>query len=676
MKKKIPTSSYRLQLSKNFCFAKAISTLPYLKMLGVEMVYTSPYFEIVSNSFNPYMIITPLKISKDLGGEKAFILFCEECKKLSLLHMMDIVPNHMAVSLENPWWEDVVKNKEKSPYAHFFDIDWDGGNGELILPGTVDIHSKINYRRFFDICEMVGINIDDEEFYTLYFSKIRQYVANGWIEGFRVDHIDGLKYPKQFLEKIHIDFPHLYISLEKILDEGELIRKDWKADGSVGYDVLFLIDQVLLDHEGEEIFSKLFEKYGEEEVNLEEIKISYLNHYLISEVERFSRWFGVEKSELLKFLAHFPIYRTYIDENKIDPLDKEAIEYAASFTNGNFFLEDIFKKEHRETLIRLQQILPAVYAKGFEDTYNYRYTRFCSLNEVGGNPKQFSISNERFHQRIEAIYTHFPHTMHTLSTHDTKRSLDARMRIHVLAEIPEEYQKNLTTWLSIVPPFESSRMMCFFFQNLIAISSNNIEDRMVKYMIKSAREGKYYSDHLDPDEEFEKTMKEWIYQVLYDKKFMETFLPFKEKVSKAAEMKSISALVIQMGLFGVMDLYQGEELVNANLVDPDNRRDVDFDKRMRAISDGSSMKMNILKKGLHFRLTHRDLILNGTYSPVETNKNQLGYRRCYKDQELIVIINKYHLGKKSNEKITVEGGKSVFEQNLPFGIFLLDKHKK
>ena len=620
------------------------------------MVYTSPYFEVVTNSHNPYMIISPLRIAKELGGEEGFALFCKECERLSLLHMMDIVPNHMAANIENPWWKDVVEKKEQSSFAPFFDIDWEGGKGELILPGEIDIHAKINYRRFFDICEMVGINMEDDDLYTMYFSKIKEYVENGWIQGFRVDHIDGLKYPKEFLEKIHQDFPDLYIALEKILQEGELIPKDWKCDGSVGYDILFLIDQVLLDKNGEEVFTKLFEKYGEEDVDLSEIKISYLNHYLISEVNRFSNWFGVEKKNLLQFLAHFPIYRTYIDEDAKNPMDVEAIQYAASFTEGNFFKEEIFKKEHRETLLKLQQILPAVFAKGFEDTYNYRYVRLTSLNEVGGEPSIFSISNKRFHERIIDVYKNYPNTMHTLSTHDTKRSLDARMRIHSLAEIPEEFTDNLEKWMGMVPSFESSRMMCFFFQSLIAISSENVQKRITDYMVKAVREGKYYSDHLDPDLEFEEKMKEWISQVLGEENFMQTFLPFKEKIAGAAEMKSICALVLQLGLFGVMDIYQGEELVNANLVDPDNRRDVDFNKRKQAMADGSSLKLNILKQGLHFRKTYQDLVLKGTYAPLDTNANQIGYLRSYNGKELTVIVNKFHLGKKCQRENTYKRG--------------------
>lgn len=668
MKKKIPTSSYRLQLSRNFDFQKAIKVLGFLKELGIEMVYTSPYFEVVTNSHNPYMIVTPLKIAKELGGEEGFALFCKECQRLSLLHMMDIVPNHMAANKENPWWKDVIEKKEQSAFASYFDIDWEGGKGELILPGEIDIHAKINYRRFFDICELVGINIEDEDLYMMYFSKIKEYVENGWVQGFRIDHIDGLKFPKEFLEKIDQDFPNLYIALEKILQEGELISKDWKCDGSVGYDILFLIDQVLLDKGGEEVFTKLFAKYGEEDVDLSEIKISYLNHYLISEVNRFSNWFGVDKKNLLQFLAHFPVYRTYIDEDANNPIDIKAIQYAASFTEGNFFKEEILKKEHRETLLKLQQILPAVFAKGFEDTYNYRYVRLTSLNEVGGEPSIFSISNKRFHERISDIYNNFPNTMHTLSTHDTKRSLDARMRIHTLAEISEEFAENLEKWMGMVPSFESSRMIYFFFQSLIAISKENLQERITDYMIKSVREGKYYSDHLNPDLEFEEKMKLWISQVLADGKFMETFLPFKEKIVKAAEMKSICAIVLQLGLFGVMDIYQGEELVNANLVDPDNRRDIDFDKRIKVMSDGSSLKMNVLKQGLNFRIEFRELIANGSYIPLDTEENQIGFIRKYNDKELLVLVNKFPIKDPILQSSYITNRSSIFNEKLPFHI--------
>ncbi|MCH9617398.1 MAG: putative maltooligosyl trehalose synthase [Chlamydiia bacterium] len=660
MKKEIPVSSYRIQLSQSFCFEKARCILPYLNELGIEMVYTSPYFERVKNSSNPYLITSPLSIAKELGGEKAFFAFCKECKRLSIQHMMDIVPNHMAAHPENPWWKDVIQNKSTSKYAPFFDIDWEGGDGKLILPGAIDIHEKINYRRFFDICEMVGINIENDDLYNLYFSKIKEYVEKGLVQGFRVDHIDGLKYPKKFLDKIDNDFPHLYVALEKIVQDGELIRDHFKCDGSVGYDILFLIDQVLLDKRGEELFTKLYLQNREEEASLVEMKISYLNHYLISEVNRFTKAFGVEKENLLTFLANFPIYRTYIDQGDIDPLDREAIEYAAKFTKGSFFKEEIYQKEHRESLIKLQQILPAIFAKGFEDTFNYRHVTLSSLNEVGGDPLQFSISNEKFHQRIETIFDHFPNTMHTLSTHDTKRSLDARMRLHVLAEIKEEFLKTFNSWKSIVVPFESSFLMFFFFQSLLAVSEKNNISRLSDYMIKVVREGKYYSDHLSKNAPFEKRLKEWVFFALTDKKAMEVILPFKEKVIKAAEMKSLCALVLQMGLAGVMDIYQGEELLNANLVDPDNRRAVDFERRKKVLKDRSSLKMNILKRGLHFRKEYRELLQKGSYEKMVTPNHQIGYKRCYKGKVVTVMINKYGNTPFPPNK------KSIFPEDLPF----------
>lgn len=643
MKKKIPTSSYRLQLSKDFDFAKAADLLPYLKELGVEMVYTSPYFEVVKGLNNPYMIISFHQISSELGGEKAFETFCKKCKEHKILHMMDIVPNHMAANTENLWWNDVVEKNESSEYAPFFDIDWAWGKGKVIRPGMCfNIHEEINYRRFFDICEMVGINIENEALYKLFFLKISSYVKKGWIHGFRIDHIDGLKDPKTFLEKVRDDFPDLYITLEKIVQQGESIRPSLLCDGSVGYDILFLIDQILLDPSGEKKIMKLWEKNKEEDVDLAKIKIDYLNHYLISEVNRFASYFKVPKSELLLFLANFPLYRTYIDHGKIDIKDEEAILYAASFTKTEFFSKDIFEKEHREALIKLQQILPAVFAKGFEDTYHYRYTPLVSLNEVGGDPHCYSLTNKEFFDHLNDLYINFPYTMHTLSTHDTKRSLDARMRVHVLSELPDEYKAAFKAFKKKAPSFESSRVVYFFFQNLIAISNEDLKERMTSYMIKAMREGKYYSDHLSPNAEFEDRLKAWIEEVLENSELLDELKPFKEKVTKIAEKKALSAIALQIGLFGVMDLYQGEELTNANLVDPDNRRPVNFDLRKSLIGDNSSPKMALIKKGLHLRSSHRDLILHGSFALLDTKPNQVGYKRALGDKQLTITVHKTH----------------------------------
>lgn len=672
MKKKIPVTSYRIQLNRNFCFDKAIEILPYLRRLGIEMVYTCPYFERVSGSENPYLLTSPLKIAKELGGEEKFEEFCKQCRRFSILHMMDIVPNHMAADPQNPWWRDVIEKKQESEFASFFDIDWEGGNGELIGPGCIDIHQKINYRRFFDICEMVGLNMEDRTLYELYFSKIHDYVDKGYIQGFRVDHIDGLKDPKEFLFNIHIDFPKLYIALEKIVQDGEHIRSDMLCDGTVGYEMLFLIDQVLLDGSGKETFTKLFNKYKDEEPDLSQIKISYLNTYLASEVSRFTRLFNVDREELLLFLSNFPVYRTFVDRQRVTKEDKKAIDYAASFTKGDFFKQEIYKQEHREALMMLQQILPAVFAKGFEDTFNYRYVTLASLNEVGGDPLQFSISNEKFHKRMIDIYRHLPNTMHTLSTHDTKRSLDARMRLHILAEISVEFNEHLTSWIGMVPPFESSFVMFFFFQNLIAISSENIISRMSDYMIKAMREGKFYTDHLKPNIEFEARLKEWVFFVLCDKAFLKVFNPFKEKVAEAALLKSMSAIVLQSGLFGVMDIYQGEEMENANLVDPDNRRDIDFTARKKALTDHSCLKMDVLKTCLHLRKKHKALVQKGSYVPIATKDHQIGYKRVYENRELVVIVNKHHFGKKGKRLITYKDMKSMFPSDLPFFVSIVE----
>ena len=667
MKKKIPSSSYRLQLSKDFDFLQAKNILPYLKELGISMVYTSPFFSVVKGLNNPYMITSPHAIAKELGGEGGFVAFCSECKRLGLMHMMDIVPNHMAASKENAFFWDVVEKKRESKYADYFDIDWEFGKGDVVSTSENNIHAEINYRRFFDICEMICLNMEHDEVYQWYFSTIRTFVEKGMVQGFRVDHIDGLKYPRQFLEKLTDDFPGLYVVLEKIVQKDEMIRENFICDGSVGYEMLFLIDQLFVNKDAKKDFDHIYQKYREEDPDLAKIRIDYLNRYLISEVTRFSSYFGVEKEQLLQFLAHFPVYRTYVENDAVDPLDKEAIEYAASFTTGTFFKEDIIKK-HREDLIKLQQILPAVFAKSYEDTYLYRNVMLCSLNEVGGDLGTFSISNEYFIQSMKRIYKRFPNTMHTLSTHDTKRSLDARNRINVLSEM--DFSSYVEKWMNLVPSFESTRIMYLFFQTLIAISDHDEKKRVIAYMIKACREGKYYSDHLAPNLDFEKSLTTWIKQVLVCKEFMDAFIPVKEKVVLAAKKKSLCALVLQMGLFGVMDVYQGEELDNANLVDPDNRREVDFPLREKRLKDRSCLKMNVLHTGLLMRKENMDILQKGTFEQVKTRSDQIGYRRRLGNKEIVVIVNKSHYGKNYGKEVAYKQIPSIFGNNQPFGIFI------
>jgi (1->4)-alpha-D-glucan 1-alpha-D-glucosylmutase len=646
MLKQYPASSYRLQLSDSFTLHDATALIPYLKSLGIEMVYTSPCFEIVKGSCNPYMVLSPHKIAMHLGGEKAFVEFCMTCQKHGMMHMMDIVPNHMAASKENPWWKDVLEKGQDSKFAHFFDIDWE--RCEHIVPLDVEgnIHEKINYRRFFDICDMVGLNIHHDDVYEEYFKKVAEFVEKVYVQGFRVDHIYGLKRPKAFLDRLHKDFPTTLVYLEKILQDGELLRPDWKADGSVGYDCLFLFDQVLLARRGEKAFTSLYLQYAEENpVDLPKIKVSYLNKYLISEVNRFAKWFNIEKKELTSFLSYFPNYRSYVTEEEVDELDKEAIQQAAKQAGSSFFLEKVFEKLYRNSFMKLQQILPAVFAKGFEDTFNYRYLRFTSLNEVGGKPLLFGLSNEEFHKKVKNLAEKWPYTMHTLSTHDTKRSLDARMRLHTLAEIPQRSVHSIKKWMSVLPAFSSDTTRYFFLQSLLAMSEEDRTERITAYMIKSLREGKYHSDHLTPNLAFEKELTSWIRSALACEEFLVDFTAFKKEIEEAARVKSSAALVLQVGMPGVMDIYQGEELDSANLVDPDNRRPVDFALRQSLLhTPQEPLKMLVLRKGLHFRRMYRDLVLQGEYEPLPSEEGRIAFTRRYKKHAMTVQVNKYHIG--------------------------------
>ncbi len=673
----LPASSYRLQLSQSFTLKDAEKALPYLQRLGIEMVYTSPCFEIVVGSQNPYMITNPAKIAKSLGGEEAFTSFCVKCQELGLQHMMDIVPNHMAAHPENPWWQDVLEHGQSSPYASYFDIDWeDASKHGVTRLDAKNIHGTINYRRFFDICDMVGLNIEHDNVFQAYFQAIAGYVKNGWVQGFRIDHIDGLKKPRHFLDKVKASFPHVFLYLEKILQDGELLREGWPVEGCVGYEVLYLIDQVLLDVEGEKPLTDLYQQVQEERfVDLPKIKTNYLQKYLSSEVDRFSRWFGCSKDELLVFLSHFPIYRTYIEEEgELAEEDCQAIQQASKHCTGSFFPDEVVKPTHRKALMKLQQILPAVFAKGFEDTYNYRYLRLTSLNEVGGKPQNFSITNDYFHQRVQQLFQSWPYTMHVLSTHDTKRSLDARMRLHCLAEDPDCFRENLSHWYQLLDPFESPRMMYFFLQSLLAISGERQEERVLSYMVKAAREGKYYSDHLTPDTAFERRLCTWVQKALRHKEFMKHFTLFKEQLAEAAERKSLSALVLQFGLPGVMDLYQGEELTAANLVDPDNRRSVDFDLCCELLQTAPPKKMEVIYAGLHARSQYRKLFQEGEYKPLQTGADQVGFRRELNKQAAVVLVNKFHFKKNKRPFLEVPShAKSLLPEPKGDFIFYLEE---
>lgn len=739
MGRSIPSSTYRLQLSRGFTFREAVAVLPYLKALGIEMVYLSPFFKIEEGSLNPYKISSPDLINEDLGGEDGFNRFTAALKKHKMVHMIDLVPNHMGASVENRWWYDVLEKGQESEFADFFDIDWIRGGGKVVLPVLSDTsvmtiekkqlkldgryyplregsegytidkaienqhyklvhwretHKLINYRRFFDISDLVALKIGKKKWYKRYHETVFRWIEEKKVQGLRVDHPDGIWDVEKYLKRLTKDCKKLEIEVEKILQSDEMLRKSWPVHGTVGYDALNTLNAVFICCDKEKEFDSLYKTFtGEKEDPkklLSTIKRQYIQKYLMSETFAIANWltdvagglgldyrFEEIKGGLTEFLSHFPIYRSYVreKEKKFDPLDVKAFEKAvtdAKFPRRmkRFFLTEIWKKPYRQVLLRIQQLMPAVFAKGFEDTFLYRYNRMIALNEVGSSPTKFGITAQEFHKINQRRHELFPESMITTSTHDTKRSLDVRMRIAALSEIPEEFSKKLDRWRALNGPFIDKNMEYFFYQTLVGFwtdqRSSEIE-RLKSYILKAAKEAKNHTDWVDVNEGYEKALMKFIDKVLENRFFWDDFRPFQKRIVELGQLNSLSAIVLKMGMPGIVDFYQGEELFRYDLVDPDNRREVDFQRRqelLKAVLKGQDpqsmnpdeLRIYLIASGLQARCLHKELFIYGSYKPIRSkDKDIIAFRRLYKGEEVVIKVRRFYAST-SKDPVTVEKG--------------------
>lgn len=736
------SSSYRLQLTSKFTFKQALEILPYLKELGIEMIYMSPYFAIEEGSRNPYKIISTERIHGEFGDEEDFYQFCRTCAEMGIRHMIDFVPNHMGMTPKNPWIYDILKNGKKSKYAGYFDIDWEWGRGKLRVPclGSTssvtlvgeeinvdgvcypvcepekknpskkltlqkyydliagrDAAHLVNYRRFFDIAELIGVREENPDLYRDLHSTLFRWIKEGFIQGIRIDHPDGIYSPKDYLTKLREDTGEkIYLVVEKILQSDEPIRSNWPVDGSVGYEILNTLNAVFFDPAAEGQIDALYREFTKEseapEDLLTALRENYMKKYLFSEINMLSEKLAkvaasraVKISEhrmqkgLIAFCARFPIYRSYIgpEEGDIEERDlevwKQTVERMPPEDEEvrDFFRREIFHLDYREIVLAMQTRMPAFFAKGFEDTFLYRYLRMSGLNEVGSNPIEFGISPEVFHRRNLARFKRCPATMVTTSTHDTKRSLDARMRLSVLSEMPKRFRELLYALHAHAPEFPWPTAEYLFYQSLIAIwpdmhptpeARSVLELRLSDYMIKAMREGKKKSDWLAPNEKFEKALLKAIHVLTIQKEedpFWQNFYPIQKEIVKGGRIKSLSTLVLKLGLFGVCDFYQGEELWQEQLVDPDNRGEVNFVKRGKMLeelrgkeessywferAETGHIKMHLMKTLLAFRRQERELFVYGEYIPIfREDGKSIAFRRKYKNREVHVEVPRFSL---------------------------------
>jgi (1->4)-alpha-D-glucan 1-alpha-D-glucosylmutase len=596
-------------------------------------------------------------------------------------------------------------------------------------------YEKINYRRFFYISEFIALRVEDPRVFQAAHARILELVRSGVLTGLRVDHIDGLYNPRQYLLRLHHEAPDTYLVVEKILELYEYLRTEWPIQGTSGYQFCNYVNSLFCQRENETAFTDLYQEfigsapdysqllYDEKKKILEwrmTGELAYLTHLALQasremasaadasadrsmEDEDSTTWAASQRqargtavlphphsalrtpqspasvrSALTALMASFPVYRTYVDAQHWTEEDRailtEAIEKARDkcpecrpgvdhlVTLLLSALQEETKPPSRQArryfLMRFQQFTGPAMAKGFEDTLLYVYNRFLALNEVGGDPGTFGLPVDEFHRYYQLRAKDWPHAMNATSTHDSKRGEDVRARLNVLSEIPDRWRQMVTRWTQmnerhkqwcgdVLAPVRNDEYL--LYQTLVGAlpfeerEYDDFTQRVKDYMVKAAREAKTYSNWVEHNEPYESACRQFVDRILErtpENRFWADFLPFQQEISVYGVYNSLSQTTLKMTCTGLPDFYQGAELWDLNLVDPDNRRPVDFEKRRRLLqevsdsnaqrffpSDGNGghsppygltdgqIKLFLIQRGLRARRANRDIFDTGDYLP-------------------------------------------------------------
>lgn len=862
-----PRATYRLQFGPHCDFAGAADLAPYLARLGVSHLYASPYLKARPGSTHGYDIVDHRALNPELGDETSFRAFARALHAHGLGQILDFVPNHMGVGgADNAAWLDVLEWGEDSPFAGWFDIDWDPDRryltGKVLVPflgdqyGTVlesgelrlrfdaeqgsfavwaygthklpvcpldygrvlgdrhpvleqlgdafaglgawralayrragelkaelaraaaasaevrvaieaavarldgtpgepeswrglhaliqDQHWRvahfrvaaddINYRRFFNINELAGLRMELTELFDHAHDLVLSLIADGTLDGLRIDHVDGLLDPRAYLERLRARAARpIHLVVEKILAHHESLREDWPVEGTTGYEFANLVLGLLVDPAGEESLSRLYAEFTGITAPFPQIvrdcKLRIMEHEMASELTVLARDAGriarqnprtadftrnVFQRALRATIACFPVYRTYVDGGVPSDADRRDIDWAiAQARRLDADLDpSVFDMLHRmlttdlvaeprsgysrhavvRFAMRVQQYSGPVMAKGLEDTAFYRWNRFVALNEVGGHPDEFGITPHAFHRANLQRLRRWPHAMLATSTHDTKRGEDTRARLAVLSEIPDEWARQVQAWSRILrarrgdvegtdPPDRNDEYL--FYQLLVGswppdltgIGTPDAEAlavyaaRIEGAMLKSLREAKLRTTWSAPDAAYEGAMLDFVRLALDPERasaFLSLFLPFQERIARLGVQNSLVQTALKLTVPGVPDLYQGAELWDFSLVDPDNRRPVDFglcarllDEVTEALSGGGEaalaemlaswrdgrIKLAVVVTALRFRAAHPALFAAGSYDPIvvegEDADRVCGFLRRHDAASLLVAVQRF-----------------------------------
>jgi (1->4)-alpha-D-glucan 1-alpha-D-glucosylmutase len=755
-----PRATYRLQLHAGFGFADARAAVPYFAELGISHLYLSPILQAAEGSTHGYDTVDPERVSDQLGGEQGFRALVTAAREAGLGILLDIVPNHMSIAAArsesaplhagagrgNRWWLDVLENGPSSRFAHFFDVDWSGGDDRVLLPilterygraltsgalaivhdgkgkfrvkaGEVELpiaprslgmlvrragerirHDElgflgdslsalpsplrreidarrrrhrdkavlaarlaalcteeayaqaiadelaavntdpaeldaileaqnyrlahwsvasdhVTYRRFFDINSLVALRNEDPDVFEASHARILGWLADGTIDGVRIDHVDGLRDPEQYLQRLRERAPDAWIVVEKILTADEHLPASWPIEGTTGYEFNEKIGGLLVDPAGEAKLTRAFEVLAEQVWDPGKAsrgaRIEVMSDALHSELARLTElaarachaspagrdYTRAEiETAVREILAGYPVYRTYLREGArgAGGIDRDRIAAAvtaAADANPGIdrdllsFLEAALAFELTgEAAIELayaaQQVTGAVTAKGDEDTVLYRQVRIVARNDVGAEPRRWSHSPIAVHA---ALGTDRQRGLLATSTHDTKRSEDVRARIAVISEMPDAWSEAVLRWRTRADrhwgDLAPDRTLEYaLWQNLVGAWPLPLE-RAKAYARKASREARLRTSWRHPDEAYEAAVERWCEGVYGERELVADLSRFAAELMPHGDRNALAQLLVKMTAPGVPDFYQGTELRDDSLVDPDNRRAIDLDVR-------------------------------------------------------------------------------------------------
>ncbi len=608
-------------------------------------------------------------------------------------------------------------------------------------------NEELNYRRFFTINDLISVRVEDEQVFRATHELIFEMVNQGLLSGLRVDHIDGLYDPHTYLERLRQGGPELYIVVEKILGYDEALPAVWPIQGTTGYDFTNYVNGLFVNlHQSRKIdhlYSTLIGNKIPYELLLSDKKRLMISKYLAGDIDNIAllikrvsskdrkgtdiTMYGLRRA-LVELMTFFPVYRSYINRETFSIEDRMYLQGAitsAKRANPGLrrefdFIERFLLLQHEsyaseeerklwvDVVMRFQQFTGPLMAKGFEDTLLYNYNRLISLNEVGGWPQKFGIPPNIFHNFNSRRMHYWPNTINSTSTHDSKRGEDVRARINVLSELSDEWEHIVKKWMQLNRSLKSDSNdgqipdendEYFLYQTLIGsypLYEKDYEmfvNRIQEYMLKVIREAKVHTEWIFPESNYENGVQNFINKLLDKNKssaFFEDFKSLQNKVAWHGMLNSLSQCLLKMTSPGLPDFYQGTELWDLNLVDPDNRNVVDFKTRRKKVSEiknfqeyefpgrirelidnwkDGRIKIFLIMRILHCRNKYPELFRDGAYIPLtadgEFRENLVAFARMHLQRWAIIVVPRLTVSIVKEGELPIEEAWSDTEIHLP-----------